>query len=107
MKYILYTDHKAGLMEEQDGYQEMEATTLVDAMAEADNKWDDTIYLMRIMEKVGKITRTMTGTRVETYEAVICRRSYGWHPNTIKYSENEHRVTKNWQEKDEAWYRIA
>ena len=110
-KYLLYTDYRAN-----EGpacgysYEAINAANIYEAIEIADRKFSERVYLMRIMEKVGKIeTPYKAGYKYETYEATLCRRSYGWHRNTIENSESEHRATKNWltNNKDCIWYEIA
>lgn len=106
MKYTLYIDYKKGGKYE---YISMNAKTLEDAIEEADKVWNEkaeTIYLARIMNKVGKIETPERGIKQETYEAYICRRSNGWHRNIIENSENYHAAHKTWfaKNQNDAWY---
>ena len=92
MKFVLYIDYKAMLTNannERFSYTAMTAKTLEEAIAEADKLWDAGIYLMRIMKKTSKGNAKYG---VDTYEAVLCRRSYGWHLNNKDNSENHHAV---------------
>ena len=102
-KYVLYYDFRSG---HDNGhgqgwdYKVMQATDLLGAIAEADEAWDDdSIYLLRIMEKVGK-TETLKDMwketyKRETYRAVLCKRSYsGWHLNDEKNGEGEHEAAR-------------
>ena len=101
-KYILYTDFRSGYGNEHGlgwDYKVMAATDLVSAIAEADEAWDDEkVYLLRIMEKVGKIEhrREAVSYRHVEYRAVLCKRSYnGWHLNNEKNGECEHVAARN------------
>ena len=91
MKFTLCIDYKAANKKGLE-YMELNATTLEDAISEADDKWNDDIYLMKIMKKVGKTERQNGGWKTEKFEAVLCRRSFGWHLNNRKNSESEHFV---------------
>ena len=112
MKYTLYIDYKASVASWKDTnsykYISMDAKNLEEAIAEADSLWNDSIYLMRIMKKEGKIGRA-DGAKFETYKAILCRRSYGWHRNTEENSESIHVVNKYWLVDNKAitWYEIA
>ena len=109
MKFIVYFDNKAG-HKNPYGYEEIEAKTLEEAIEAADKMWNEDRYLMRIMKKVGKIEKPYhAGYAFETYEAILCRRSYGWHRNTIENSESEHRANKCWltSNRNEIWFEIA
>jgi len=112
MKYVIYTDYKANSPKSYN-YEAIEAKTLEEAIEKADALWNaeaDSIYLMRIMKKVGKVeTPYHAGYKFETYEAILCRRSYGWHRNTTENAEGSHRVNKNWltNNRNEIWYEIA
>lgn len=119
MKFVLYYDFYNATAEDREkeffgtcsageyAYEPIEAEDLLEAIEIADERWHEGIYLMRIMRKVGKIERPYhEGYAFETYEAVMCKRSYGWHRNDEKHSEGEHRVTKNWltSNKDRIWF---
>ena len=96
MKFLIYTDYKAN-----EGpvcgysYEPIEAKDILEAIEIADRKFSNRVYLMQIMQKVGKIEKDEI-VRIETYKAVLCRRSFGWHRNTKENSETEHIVEKNW-----------
>lgn len=93
-KFVICIDRKAGVKTFAAlEHETITARDIVEAMEIADSKWDDTVYLMQIMEKVGK-TEKEEDYKVETYEAKLCRRSNGWHPNTKAYSEQKHIVKK-------------
>lgn len=90
-KFAIYTDYKAGQGPRCGyDYEAIEAESILEAIDIADSKFNDKVYLMRIMEKTGKIEKVNSDWNAETYEAVLCRRSYGWHRNTIDNSESKH-----------------
>ena len=99
MKYILYIDRKAGSKAPYE-YITMQATDLEAAIAEADARWTDEIYLMRIMKMEGKVEKG-EGRRIEKYRATLARRSHGWHLNTAANAEGEHfakrHLGKGWE----------
>lgn len=93
-KYLISKDYKA---EVKSGFKFtlIEAATLAEAMIEADIMWnDDDTYMMHIFTKSGKSERVERGIKSEMYEAVIARRSKGWHPNTEAYSESPFKVKR-------------
>ena len=111
MKFVICTDYKASYKPMTLEYEAIEAKTLEEAIEIADKMWNpETCYLMQIMKKVGKIEAPYhAGYKYETYEAILCRRSFGWHRNTAENCEGEHRVNKNWLTNDRncVWYEIA
>lgn len=100
MKFALYIDYKTKNNQSRYEYKVLEAKTLEEAIAEAENEWNDTIYLAQIMKKVGKIEKVESNIKQETFEAILCKRSNGWHLNDTKNGESKHfahRVfTKDW-----------
>lgn len=108
-KYIIYRDYKANEGPKCGySYETIEAKNTIEAIEIADRMFSERVYLMQIMEKIGKIEKG-DGCRYETYEAILCRRSYGWHRNTIDNSEGEHKVKKFWltSNKNIIWFEIA
>ena len=104
MKYTLYIDYKATVKPFAFEYITMDATNELDAIAEADARWSEDVYLMQIMQKDGNVERR-EGCRVTTYTAVLARRSYGWHMNDKANSEGPHDV-RHWIPKNPkyAWF---
>lgn len=90
-KFAIYTDYKAGKEQITDfEYQTIEANDILEVIDIADRKFNDKVYLMRIMERTGKVEKENSDWNTETYEAVLCRRSFGWHKNTKENSEEKH-----------------
>lgn len=109
MKFTVMIDYKAGIKNGFD-YVQLEAKNLIDAIAEADSLWTDSIYLMKIMQKVSKIETALFGqVKYETYKAVLCRRSYGWHLCNAVNSEQATVVYKKWltYNRNDIWYEFA
>lgn len=98
MKYVLYIDYTSKYQIETGKgheYLGMCAGTLEDAIEEADKKYDkETMYLIRIMKKEGKIEKMEDGWKKQRYTAILCNRGNGWHQNTEKYYESEHQVDR-------------
>ena len=97
-RFVIYRDFKAN-----EGpacgytYETIEAADILEAIEIADRMFSERLYLMRIMSKTGKIEKDACGWNKETYEAVLCRRSYGWHKNTEKNSEIKHLVERHFK----------
>jgi len=92
MKFALYIDYKKiGDYE----YITLGAKTLEEAIEAADKirlikeRGGKAVYLTRIMKKFGRTTKDHD-MKVETYEAILCRRSEGWHRNTPENAEAVH-----------------
>ena len=102
MKYMIYIDYKADYKGGSNYcYKPIEAKTLEEAIEIADSLWNENIYLARIMKKIGNIEK-VDGCKVVTYEAVLCRRSYGWHLNNKANCESAH-YAKRWIAKYGDW----
>ncbi len=99
MKYALYIDYKVNSSKAYE-YRTMNAKTLEEAIEEADNINYDNIYLMRIMKQIGKSVK-VNDWREMLFEAIMCKRSNGWHRNTEINCENRHvairSYTKDWE----------
>lgn len=99
MKFVLYIDYLAGSTSYT--YIPMQAKSLEAAISEADEHWSDNIYLARIMKQYGKAEKREGCKKVETYRALLCRRSFGWHLNNAANSEGEHfaerLIGKGWE----------
>lgn len=104
MKYVLYIDYLATAAKSYE-YKAMTANNITDAIIEADAQFTDEMYLIRIMQKVGKTT-TEKSVKRERYEAILCERgSRRWHKNNEENSENEHKVSRYTGYNSE-WYEI-
>ena len=95
MKYALYIDYRAT---EKKGYEyiKMNAKNILEAIEEAEKVYNpETMYLIRIMEKSGKIERVNSHETHQLYTALECKRSHagGWHRNDTEHGEdNNHKV---------------
>ena len=91
--YALYIDYLSGKGPAGGyKYKMMKAENLLDAIAEADAELnEEEMYLIRIMEKVGKAVKCPEWEcKVEEFHAVLCNRRHGWHINDEKHYEGEH-----------------
>lgn len=100
MKFVLCIDYKAATNKGLE-YMVMDAKNELEAIAEADSKWNDEIYMMQIMKQDGKVDRT-NDWRVTKYTAILARRSHGWHLNNKENSEADHSV-HHYIPKDPRW----
>lgn len=90
MKYIIYLDYRTGCGNYE--YKGTQAKTFKEALEEAEKLYSpETVYLIRILEKVGKSYKE-EDYKVEEYQAIECKRSHevGWHANTEANSESQH-----------------
>ena len=93
MKYVLYIDYDAFYKPMTCEYRAMNAKNLVEAIVEADANHDPkTMYLIRIMEKRGKIEKVSSDTKSQTYTAAMEKRSK-WASAETAHSV-KHLVTK-------------
>ena len=75
MKYILYIDYSASSKPMTSEYRKLEAKTLSDAILEADAQYNpNTMYLMRIMVKDGKVEKVESDIKRTAYRAKFERR---------------------------------
>lgn len=95
-KYVVYVDF---LCNKYD-YFGLTAKTPYEAVAEAERIYNhirkrEGVYLIRIMEKSGKVERLSDWKR-QKYVARLCKRSVerGWHENDDIHGENPHEVYK-------------
>lgn len=97
MKYVLYIDYRGTRGAE---YQELPAKNLVEAIIRSDAIYDEnSMYLMRIMEKTGRKYKYDEGITSRDYVGVIDKRWGLW----CEY-QGEHTVahdTAKWGD----WYR--
>lgn len=90
-KYIIYIDYVNSFSYD---YTIIKAKDDFDALAQADRLFNENItYLVRLFKKSGKVEKAESGYKKVEYTAVMCKRSHegGWHENTEKYSEQEHK----------------
>lgn len=93
MKFVLYIDYLTG--EHRKGYEyiPMKAKNILEAIHEADAIHNpDTMYLVRIMQSVGKVEKE-NGYKTKIYKAIECKRTK-WHENTEENGEQVHFVKR-------------
>lgn len=97
-KYVLYKDYYTGKgvgLKDYD-YQIIDGKDDFEVICKAEEEWkkeENTLYLMRIMEKVGKKEVDPNGWKMQRFVAVLCKRRFtGWHRNDAQHSENPHYV---------------
>lgn len=96
MKYILYIDYQASYKPMTCEYHALNAKNIADAIIEADALHDSkTMYLIRIMEKRGKVEKVESDVKVHTYTAIMEKRSTKWA--AVETDHNvRHFVMKNY-----------
>lgn len=90
MKYVLYIDYRASYKPMYCEYHPMNAKTIAEAIIEADAIHDpETMYLIQIMEKTGKVEKVGGGVKVQAYKAFMEKRSTKWaareQPHSVNY----------------------
>ena len=102
MKYILYVDYRASYKPMTSEYRPMNAKNIAEAIIEADAAHDpETMYLIRVMEKNGKIETVERDVKAQTYKAIMEKRSTKWAAQ-----ESEH-TAKHYTAKFADWYEIV
>ena len=100
-QYVLYIDYRVKHIPSYE-YLAMDAENLQDAIVEADKIHNaDTMYLVRLMEKSGKVEKVESDLKALTYKAIIEKRSTKW-----KTMETSHSV-KRYISKYGEWFDIV
>ena len=95
IKYVLYIDYQASYKPMTCEYQALNAKTIADAIIEADAIHDQKkMYLIRIMEKRGKIEKVESDIKAQTYTAIMEKRSTKWAAAETDHNAR-HFVTRN------------
>lgn len=94
MKYVLYIDYSASYKPMTCEYRALNAKNIAEAIIEADAIHDQkTMYLIRIMEKRGKVEKIESDVKAQTYTAFMEKRSTKWAAAETNHSV-QHRMTK-------------
>ena len=102
MKYILYIDYRAFYKPMTAEYIALNAKTIAEAIIEADAIHDQkTMYLIKIMEKRGKIEKVESDVKAQTYTAIMEKRSTKWAAAETSHS------AKHFMAKFGDWFEIA
>lgn len=102
MKYVLYIDYRASYKPMYSEYRPMNAKTIAEAIIEADAVHDsETMYLIRIMEKNGKVEKVESDIKAQAYKAIMEKRSTKWTAE-----EQDHSV-KHFTAKFGDWFDIV
>lgn len=99
-EYMLVIDWKAEKREQMLApftYKLMNAADVFEAMNEAERHIDDTVYLVKLLKKTGKIDNEEKPEEALgiIYSAVLCNRKNGWHTNDYDHSEGRFEATYN------------
>lgn len=102
MKYVLYIDYRASYKPMYSEYKPLEAKNIKEAIIEADAMHNaDTMYLIRIMEKTGKVEKVESDIKAQIYTAIMEKRSTKWAA-----MDRQHQV-KHFYAKFGDWYEIV
>ena len=102
MKYVIYIDYRASYKPLTAEYRPLTAKTIEEAIMEADAIHNsDTMYLIQIMKKNGKVEKVESDVKAQTYTAIMEKRSSKW-----TLAEHEHNV-KHYIARFCDWYEIA
>lgn len=101
MKYVLYIDNRASAHPSIE-YRPLDAKSIAEAVVEADAIHDlDTMYLIRIMEKNGKIEKVESDITAQSYKAILEKRSLKW-----VFMESNHTV-KHFKARFVDWFDLV
>lgn len=79
MKYVLYIDYRASYKPMTFEYRPMNAKNIAEAIIQADAVHDpETMYLIQIMEKSGKVEKVESDIKAQSYKAIMEKRSTKW-----------------------------
>lgn len=99
-EFMLVIDWKAEKRKEMLDpftYKLLNATNVFEAMDEAEQVIDDTVYLVKLLQKTGKIDNEEQPEESLgiIYSAVLCNRTNGWHTNNYAHGEGRFEATYN------------
>lgn len=107
-KYMVVIDWKA-LCREPFHYELLKAETVYEAMNEAESFMDETVYLIKLLEKTDRIDEEegAENSLGIIYNAVLTNRHNGWHVNDYAHSERkfEAAYNPNWSFSPISFYR--
>lgn len=108
MKYIIYIDYRCSYKPLTSEYKPLEAKNIKEAVIEADAIHDaDTMYLIRIMEKTGKVEKVESDIKAQTYTAIMEKRSTKWAAMDGEQTYNGQHQVKHFYAKFGDWYKIV
>ena len=83
MKYILYIDYKTEYKPLTSEYRKLNAKTIDEAIIEADAIHSEkAMYLIKIMEKDGKMEQVEKGIKAQKYTAIMEKRTKWKRPES-------------------------
>ena len=102
MKYVLYIDYRASHKPMTWEYRQMNAKNIAEAVIEADAVHDsETMYLIRIMEKTGKVEKVGGDIKAQSYKTIMEKRSTKWTADGREHS------VKHFTAKFGDWFQIV
>ena len=108
MKYVLYIDYRANYKPMYSEYKPLKAKNIKEAIIEADAMHNpETMYLIRIMEKTGKVEKVESDVKAQTYTAIMEKRSTKWATMSREQIYNRQHQVKHFYAKFGDWYEIV
>lgn len=108
MKYVIYIDYRASYKHMYSEYKPLAAKNIKDAIIEADAMHDpETMYLIRIMEKTGRVEKVESDVKAQTYTAVMEKRSTKWAAMDGERTYNGRHQVRHFYAKFGDWYEIV
>lgn len=108
MKYVLYIDYRANYKPMYSEYKPLEAKNIKEAIIEADAIYNpETMYLIRIMEKTGKVEKVESDVKAQTYTAIMEKRSTKWAAMDEEQTYNGQHQVRHFYAKFGDWYEIV
>ena len=86
LKYIIVIDYKAS-SDKSFRQVTLEAQNILDAMNEAEQHINDSVYLIVLAERTGK-TDKIPGGKVSHFKEILVNRKSGWHVCDQKHGES-------------------
>ncbi len=108
MKYIIYIDYRASYKPMYSEYRPLTTKNIKEAAIEADAMYNpETMYLIRIMEKVGKVEKVESDVKAQTYTAIMEKRSTKWATMDGEQTYNGQHQVRHFYAKFGDWYEIV
>ena len=102
MKYVLYIDYSASYKPMTSEYRPMSSKNIEEAIIEADAVHNpETMYLIRIMEKTGKVEKVESDIKAQSYKTILEKRSTKWT------AEGRDHSVKHFTAKFGDWFQIV
>ena len=84
---------------------ELKAKDMIEAMNEAENLIDESVYMIQLAKRIGNVVKTDYGKDYH-FLTVLCNRGNGWHANDDKHGEVSSEVVISVATMGFTWYEI-